>query len=107
MSSLVAALYHLETLSLAYFYCDTFKIQAENDLKTVIWTSCQLFTTVLTSVSVEYVTDMKTQTGEEQCLSCALSFFHVHFRSLVASTFLILSFFDSHNLKEGTDLVTD
>lgn len=50
---------------------------------------------------------MKTQTGEEQCLSCALSFFHVHFRSLVASTFLILGFFDSHNLKEGTDLVTD
>ena len=59
----------------------------------VMLTSCQCLTTVLMSVPVEYVTDMKRiHTGQEQFFSCALSFcFLSHPPSLSTSRILTLS----------------
>ena len=61
-----------------YFYCDTpavlWKNRPENDLYTVIWASHQRFTTVLMSVSLGCVTDMKrihtAVEGHNSPLSC-------------------------------------
>lgn len=69
---MAAASRDLQIRSLAYFYSG--KNICEDDLHTVIYTSCQHFTIVLMSASIEYVTDVKriNTIGEEQFLSLPL-----------------------------------
>lgn len=69
---MAAASRDLQIRSLTYFYSG--KNICEDDLHTVIYTSCQHFTIVLMSASIEYVTDVKriNTIGEEQFLSLPL-----------------------------------
>ena len=78
VSIVTDASHHLEIRSWAYFYPNVCKNWPETSYQDdVICTSYQHFTTVLVSVSVEHVTDMKrthTTTAEVHFLFCALSF---------------------------------
>lgn len=69
---MAAASRDLQIRSLTYFYSG--KNICEDDLHTVISTSCQHFNIVLMSASIEYVTDVKriNTIGEEQFLSLPL-----------------------------------
>lgn len=76
--TVTTVLWHLEIQSLTCFCChmlvDLCKNVTEHNLQTVVWTSQQRLTTFVTSVCVEYDTDMERAhtTGEGQFLSCAL-----------------------------------